>query len=116
MVPALLHFILTLEFITMNSACAISNGSGGLDFAKKLYVNFGFWGMLETKDKNGHYNRLIEKKVTALRGNKSLYSNAYYTESEFWSIYNKPLYHALKNKYDPENKLNTLYDKCVEKV
>ncbi|WP_423063028.1 FAD-binding oxidoreductase [Candidiatus Paracoxiella cheracis] len=83
--------------------------------ANQLYVNFGFWDMIPSNKAPGYYNRLIEKKVVALGGNKSLYSNAYYTPEEFWTIYDKPHYESLKKKYDPENYLNSLYNKCVEK-
>ena len=40
----------------------------------------------------------------------------YFIPNEFWSIYNKEMYTSLKSKYDPHNALNTLYNKCVEKV
>lgn len=82
----------------------------------QLYVNFGFWDMIPSRKGPGYYNRLIEKKVSALGGNKSLYSNAYYTLEEFWGIYDKPYYESLKNKYDPMQRLNSLYEKCVEKI
>jgi len=84
--------------------------------ANQLYINFGFWDMIPSRKEPGYYNRLIEQKVVALSGNKSLYSNAYYTPEEFWLIYDKPYYESLKNKYDPGSRLDTLYNKCVEKV
>ncbi|OGO92584.1 MAG: hypothetical protein A3F41_06540 [Coxiella sp. RIFCSPHIGHO2_12_FULL_44_14] len=80
-----------------------------------LYINFGFWDSVASEHEEGYYNRLIEKKVAELGGNKSLYSNVFYTEEEFWKIYDKPLYKALKQKYDPQNKLNTIDKKCTEK-
>ena len=46
-------------------------------------------------------------------GLKSLYSDSYFTEAEFWSIYNHPAYAALKAKYDPCGVLPDLYAKCV---
>lgn len=83
---------------------------------QQLYLNFGFWGMVKSNKPQGYLNRLIEQKVTALGGNKSLYSNAYYPEDEFWQIYNKPYYMALKNKYDPSDRMRTLFQKCIEKA
>lgn len=82
----------------------------------KLYVNFGFWDMVPSNKPAGYYNRLIEKKVSELNGNKSLYSNVFYTSEEFWKIYDEDHYQILKNKYDPNNKLNSLYNKCVGKI
>tara|TARA_Y100000031_G_scaffold29100_1_gene32213 strand:- start:1348 stop:1614 length:267 start_codon:yes stop_codon:yes gene_type:complete len=83
--------------------------------AESMYVNFGFWGGVKTKTKlpTGHFNRLIEQKVTELGGIKSLYSDAYFDEADFWSIYDGDSYAALKAKYDPGDRLKNLYQKCV---
>ena len=82
-----------------------------------LYVNFGFWDVIESRTPipEGHHNRLLERKVRALGGMKSLYSDAYYTTEEFWAIYNRPAYDALKAKYDSRGLLKDLYAKCVRK-
>ena len=61
----------------------------------------------------GFHNRKIEHKVTELGGIKSLYSDSYFTPGEFWEIYNRPAYDALKRKYDPDHALPDLYEKCV---
>jgi len=81
----------------------------------KLYVNFGFWDLVQSHQFEGYYNQLIERKVTELQGNKSLYSSVYYTPKEFWSIYDKELYSKLKEEYDPNHRLNDLYKKCIGK-
>lgn len=80
-----------------------------------LYVNFGFWDFKEYRHEEGYYNRKIERKVAKLSGIKSLYSNSYYTESEFWAIYNKNTWQRLKNLYDPNDVLRSLFEKCNEK-
>ncbi len=36
-----------------------------------------------------------------------------FTPEEFWRIYNKPAYDALKRKYDPFGRFRDLYAKCV---
>jgi FAD/FMN-containing dehydrogenase len=82
---------------------------------KKIYINFGFWSTVPTKKEKGYYNRLIEAKVTELKGKKSLYSESFYTREEFWKIYDKGLYDGLKQKYDPQEKLKDLFQKCVER-
>lgn len=84
---------------------------------EKLYVNFGFWNVIKSREKMGpgHYNRLVEKKVRELGGMKSLYSEAYYPPEQFWDIYNKDEYFFLKSRYDPERKLMDLYAKCVQR-
>lgn len=82
---------------------------------EKLYVNFGFWDVITTRKgmPEGYHNRLIEKKIKELDGNKSLYSDAYYTKEEFWQIYNKPAYERLKKKYDAGGRFKDLFAKCV---
>jgi len=80
-----------------------------------LYVNFGFWDVVQDKVKRepGHYNRKIERKVAELGGIKSLYSDSYYPEEEFWRLYNQSAYGALKARYDPQKVFRNLYEKCV---
>jgi len=81
----------------------------------KIYVNFGFWDVVRRREAYapGHFNRLVERKVQALGGIKSLYSDSYFGEEEFWSIYGAQAYRALKQRYDPEGVLGDLYRKCV---
>jgi len=81
----------------------------------KLYVNFGFWDVIRSREPiaAGYHNRKVEEKVMALGGMKSLYSDSYFTPEQFWSIYNRPAYEALKRKYDPNGRLKDLYRKCV---
>lgn len=80
-----------------------------------MYVNFGFWDSVKSKVKNppGYLNRKIEYKTAELGGIKSLYSDAYYQESEFWDMFDGEAYWALKERYDPKGKLLNLYEKSV---
>jgi len=48
-----------------------------------------------------------------LGGIKSLYSESFYPRDEFSEIFGGDEYQALKAKYDPDNKLKDLYQKCV---
>jgi hypothetical protein len=79
------------------------------------YINLGFWSSVELApgEEEGHYNRLIEDKVLELGGRKSLYSSSYYSEDDFWRIYNGSQYQLLKKKYDSQERLLDLYAKCV---
>ena len=79
------------------------------------YVNFGFWDTLRFNADypTGHFNRLLERKVAALGGIKSLYSSSFYDEDEFDRIYGGDAYRALKRRYDREGALGDLYAKCV---
>lgn len=80
-----------------------------------LFVNFGFWDVVPNPDNHspGHFNRLVEDEVRRLGGVKSLYSDSYYEEEQFWQLYDGDEYRRLKKKYDPQGRLRDLYQKCV---
>ncbi|MGQ0626345.1 MAG: FAD-binding oxidoreductase [Sporichthyaceae bacterium] len=80
-----------------------------------LYVNVGFWSTvaLEPGESDGVHNRRIEDVVSALGGRKSLYSTSFYSEEEFWRLYNGPAYALVKKSYDAQSRLLDLYAKCV---
>jgi FAD/FMN-containing dehydrogenase len=80
-----------------------------------LYLNFGFWGSVGTSSGKaaGHFNRRIERIVQELGGRKSLYSQSFFTEDEFWRIYNGEAYRHIKSKYDPQGAFRDLYQKAV---
>lgn len=82
-----------------------------------LYINFGFWDVVHDREERpaGYYNRKIEKKVVELGGTKSLYSESWFDEEEFWALYNRSQYEPLKQRYDPDGRFPDLYQKCVLK-
>jgi FAD/FMN-containing dehydrogenase len=79
------------------------------------YVNFGFWDVKRTREAHapGHFNRMIEQKVTALGGIKSLYSDSFFPEDEFGRLYGGAAYAELKRRYDAAGAFPGLYAKCV---
>jgi len=81
------------------------------------HVNFGFWDTVRSREARppGDRNRRVERMVRALGGIKSLYSDSWYAEDEFWAIYNRAAYGELKRRYDPSGVLGDLYDKCVRR-
>ncbi len=81
-----------------------------------LYLDFGFWDMVPSDHPNGFLNRLIERKTHEVGGFKSLYSDSFYTEEEFWQIHSKEAFSSLKKKYDPEGVFKGLYEKCVRSL
>jgi FAD/FMN-containing dehydrogenase len=78
-----------------------------------LYMDFGFWDIVPSNQPNGFLNRLIEREAEALGGFKSLYSDSFYSEKEFWQIHSKKAFLKLKEKYDPKGAFKGLYEKCV---
>ena len=81
----------------------------------KLYVNFGFWDVVEPHMTKATSTRSLKLRCESLSGHKSLYSTSYYSKEEFGRLYNEGDYRQLKARYDPLCKLKNLYDKCVLK-
>jgi FAD/FMN-containing dehydrogenase len=81
----------------------------------ETYVNVGFWGTvpIEAGRRDGDVNRLVERAVADHDGHKSLYSDAYYDEADFWARYGGEAYRPVKQRYDPQNRLPDLYAKVV---
>ena len=82
---------------------------GGQDFlspnaiSAPLVVNVGVWGELKPSAKTfKERNRELEKLVGEMKGRKVLYAHAYYSEAEFWQIYDRPSYQTLRQKYHAE--------------
>lgn len=83
--------------------------------ANRSYVNIGFWSSVPAGATEGATNRLIEAKVSALDGHKSLYSDSYYTADEFDELYGGETYRTVKKTYDPDSRLLDLYAKAVQR-
>jgi FAD/FMN-containing dehydrogenase len=83
----------------------------------QLYVNVGFWSTvaIEPGRADGDVNRMVEAEVDAVGGHKSLYSDAYYDEADFWARYGGDDYAAVKRRYDPQARLLDLYAKAVRR-
>ena len=79
------------------------------------YVNVGFWGTVHVGPDapDAPRNRAIEAKVQELGGHKSLYSEAFYDRETFDRLYDGEHLAAVKLRYDPEDRLLSLYDKAV---
>jgi len=119
--PAFLAFFERTIGIRPVWICPARHARDGGDYplfpmrADTLYVNFGFWDGVKTRQEypKGHFNRLIEKEVARLGGIKSLYSESFYERDEFEGIYGGEAYKNLKRRYDPKDQLKDLYEKCV---
>ena len=94
-----------------HSACGLMAESKPKGGSPEMLLNFGIWGPGPAgRDKFIDVNRRLEKKVRELNGQKWLYARTYYTESEFWSIYDRKEHDALRKKYHADY-LPGLYDK-----
>ncbi|HWJ83111.1 MAG TPA: FAD-binding oxidoreductase [Nocardioides sp.] len=82
----------------------------------RTYVNAGFWGTVHVGPDavDAPRNRAIEAFVHELGGHKSLYSEAFYDRATFDELYHGPDLAAVKRRYDPDDRLTSLYDKAVK--
>lgn len=84
--------------------------------AEHSYVNIGFWSSVPADTRQeGHTNRLIEQKISDLKGHKSLYSDSFYGREEFDDLYGGETYKTVKKIYDPDSRLLDLYAKAVQR-
>jgi FAD/FMN-containing dehydrogenase len=83
----------------------------------ETYVNVGFWGNVAVGPDapNAPRNRAIEAKVHELDGHKSLYSEAFYDRETFDDLYDGANLARVKEHYDPDHRLTSLYDKAVRR-
>ena len=85
--------------------------ANGDSIGPEWLLNVGIWGEGPSRmDKFVEANRQLECKVHELRGKKWLYAHTYYTEEEFWAIYERRRYDALREKFHGTY-LPNVYDK-----
>ena len=64
------------------------------------YISVGIWGPYPSSETEFiRANREIEKKTTELGGLKWLYSRVFYTEDEWWQLYDREKYDNLRRKF-----------------
>lgn len=78
----------------------------------ELYLDIALYGMRRSNP--DHYYRIIEKKLTELNAIKTLISTNFYTEEEFWEIWNRKNYLKIKQQTDPNNTFRGLYEKTCQ--
>jgi FAD/FMN-containing dehydrogenase len=77
--------------------------------ADPLYIDLAIYGLRPKK--GDHPQRRIEEELFAVGGLKTLISHNYYSEDEFWRIWNRANYQRVKAITDPDNLFRDLYDK-----
>jgi FAD/FMN-containing dehydrogenase len=78
-------------------------------FDDRLLIDIAIYGMKQRGSTN--YYRLLEEKLKELNGAKTLISYNYYQEDEFWEIFNRRNFEAVKAITDPDNIFRDLYQK-----
>ncbi|HEX5059979.1 MAG TPA: FAD-binding oxidoreductase [Kofleriaceae bacterium] len=79
-----------------------------------MFLDLAIYGMKQKGDKN--YHRIMEEKLRELGGIKTLIAHNYYPEAEFWTIFNKRNYDAVKQITDPKHLFRDLYTKTCKAV
>lgn len=87
---------------------AFNNTVGRSEKPDDFVLNVGVWGFHPHNVLK--VNRDIEAELKELKGMKWLYSQTFYTEDEFWSIYDRKWYDDLRIKYNAKS-LPDVYDK-----
>jgi hypothetical protein len=78
-----------------------------------LFIDLAIYGMAQPRGQNVY--RLIEEELPRVSGLKTLISYNYYDEDEFWMVWNRPNYLAVKREVDPDNLLGDLYEKTCRR-
>ena len=75
----------------------------------EMFLDLAIYGLRQPPGRNIH--RELEEKLRELGGIKTLISHNYYDEDEFWQIYHRGRYQAVKAITDPDNVFRDLYGK-----
>lgn len=76
----------------------------------ELFLDIAIYGM--PTENPEYYYRMIEKKLFELGAIKTLISGNFYSEVEFWQIWNKKNYDQVKARTDSDNIFRGLYEKA----
>lgn len=99
------RFVREYEWISPDILCRIKD---------KLILDLAIYGMKKRHDRN--YYKIFEDELMNIGGIKTLISSNYYTESDFWKIWNKENYNIVKRNTDPDNIFRDLYTKSCRTV
>lgn len=79
------------------------------------YINVGVWGPYPSSETEFiRANRDLEARMRELGGLKWLYSRVFYTEDEWWQVYDRQKYEYLRRKFNAES-LPTVWDKVKDR-
>lgn len=75
-----------------------------------LAINVGIWGQPASEDDPRQLKRRLEEKQMEMGARKTLYAQQFYTEDEFWSIYDRERYDELRQRYSAAGAFPTVYE------
>jgi FAD/FMN-containing dehydrogenase len=79
----------------------------------RLFLDLAIYGMKQRAGTRNRYE-VMEDKLRELGGVKTLISHNYYSERDFWQIWNKDNYDRVKAMADPRNVFRDLYAKTCQ--
>ena len=77
------------------------------------FINFGLYGLPNQSAPIAWITKHLEKKTNDLGGRKVLYSRTYYTIDEFWKIYPRQAYEALRQRTAANGTWHEITDKVL---
>lgn len=82
----------------------------------RLGIDVGVWGKVPgTTDEIIQMNKDLEDELIKSGGRKVLYAHQYYSEENFWKIYDKKWYEELREKYHANKVFPNIYKKTKVK-
>jgi FAD/FMN-containing dehydrogenase len=76
----------------------------------ELFLDLAIYGMKQPPDGRNYY-RLMEEELMRIGAVKTLISHNFFSEQEFWTIWNKETYDRAKAIADPDHVFRDLYSK-----
>ncbi|MBT8433759.1 MAG: hypothetical protein KJN95_03825, partial [Gammaproteobacteria bacterium] len=82
------------------------------------YVNIGCYCFVDkpSLEQDYYYTRVLDQLCFDMGGIKMLYSSTFLTQQAFGEVYNGVRYQEIKQKYDPQARALTLYQKAAAKA
>lgn len=79
-----------------------------------MAINVGVWGKFAVSHAEFiRGNQEVEGETHRLGGRKVLYAHAYYSEEDFWKIYDKGWYAKLRERYQAVEVFPSIYEKVI---
>lgn len=91
----------------------ISSGFFERNRGEELFLDIAIYGMKQPPDGRNYY-RVMEEKLLEIGGTKTLISYNFFSEDEFWSLWNRENYSRAKALTDPDNIFRDLYTKTCK--
>lgn len=83
--------------------------------AERLLIDIGLWGKPRGSKNIVQVNKTFERYLTEYGGRKMFYADSFYSENEFWKLYDKKWYQRMRKKYKAEAVFPNIWEKIYTK-